>query len=141
FSGEMSVSDEILKRTADSYRRIRNTARFLLSNLDGFDPAVHAVAEEDMVWLDRWIMDSAARLQDEILALYKDYNFHIIYQRLHNFCANDLEGFYLDTIKDRIYTGGTDRLPRRSAQTAIFQVAQAFVRWIAPILSFTAHEI
>ncbi|MEA3299859.1 MAG: isoleucine--tRNA ligase [Pseudomonadota bacterium] len=141
FSGEMSVSDEILKRTADSYRRIRNTARFLLSNLDGFDPAVHAVAEADMIALDRWIMDRAARLQDEIVAFYRDYNFHMIYQRLHNFCVNDLGGFYLDIIKDRIYTCGTDSLPRRSAQTAIFQVAEAFVRWIAPILSFTADEI
>ncbi len=141
FSGEMSVSDEILKRTADSYRRIRNTARFLLSNLDGFDPAVHTVAQGDMVALDRWVMDRAARLQDEIVALFHDYNFHMIYQKLHNFCVNELGGFYLDIIKDRIYTCGTDSLPRRSAQTAIFQVAEAFVRWIAPILSFTADEI
>ncbi|HEY8386822.1 MAG TPA: isoleucine--tRNA ligase [Porticoccaceae bacterium] len=141
FSGEMSVSDEILKRTADSYRRIRNTARFLLSNLDGFDPAVHSVAVDDMVSLDRWVMDRAARLQDDIVALYHEYNFHMIYQKLHNFCVNELGGFYLDIIKDRIYTCGTDSLPRRSAQTAIFQVAEAFVRWIAPILSFTADEI
>lgn len=141
FSGEMSVSDEILKRTADSYRRIRNTARFLLSNLDGFDPATHSVAVDDMVALDRWVMDRAAQLQDEIVALYHDYNFHMIYQKLHNFCVNELGGFYLDIIKDRIYTCGTDSLPRRSAQTAIHQVAEAFVRWIAPILSFTADEI
>ena len=141
FSGEMSVSDEILKRTADSYRRIRNTARFLLSNLDGFDPAVHSVAEDDMIALDRWVMDRAAQLQDEIVELYHSYNFHMIYQKLHNFCVNDLGGFYLDIIKDRIYTCGADSLPRRSAQTAIFHVAEAFVRWIAPILSFTADEI
>ncbi|MAT51000.1 MAG: isoleucine--tRNA ligase [Porticoccaceae bacterium] len=141
FSGEMSVSDEILKRTADSYRRIRNTARFLLSNLDGFDPETHAVAERDMVWLDRWAMDRAARLQDEIRQLYDQFNLHMIYQKLHNFCVNDMGGFYLDIIKDRIYTCGTDSLPRRSAQTAIYHVAEAFVRWIAPILSFTADEI
>lgn len=141
FSGDMAVSDEILKRTADSYRRIRNTARFMLSNLDGFDPALHPVAAEDMVWLDRWIMDRAASLQDELVSLYTDYNFHMIYQRLHNFCVNELGGFYLDIIKDRIYTCGTDSKPRRSAQTAIFHVAEAFVRWIAPILSFTADEI
>lgn len=141
FSGEMSVSDEILKRTADSYRRIRNTARFLLANLDGFDPAVNRVAPEQMVWLDRWIVDRAAALQDEIVALYEHYNFHLIYQKLHNFCVNELGGFYLDIIKDRIYTCGTDSAPRRSAQTAIYQVAEAFVRWIAPILSFTADEI
>jgi len=141
FSGEMSVSDEILKRTADSYRRIRNTARFMLANLDGFDPAVNGVAEADMVWLDRWIMDRAASLQDELLTCYNDYSLHLIYQKLHNFCVNELGGFYLDIIKDRIYTCGTDSLPRRSAQTAIYHVAEAFVRWIAPILSFTAEEI
>ncbi|MFA5630526.1 MAG: isoleucine--tRNA ligase [Porticoccaceae bacterium] len=141
FSGEMGVSDEILKRTADSYRRIRNTARFMLSNLDGFDPAQNAVAESDMVWLDRWIMDRAAALQDEIVSLYEQYSLHTIYQKLHNFCVNELGGFYLDIIKDRIYTCGTDSHPRRSAQTAIYHVAEAFVRWIAPILSFTADEI
>ncbi len=141
FSGEMSVSDEILKRTADSYRRVRNTARFMLSNLDGFDPAAHAVAVEDMVWLDRWVMDRTARLQDEIRALYDEYNFHTIYQRLHNFCVNDMGGFYLDIIKDRVYTCPADSPARRSAQTAIHGVAEAFTRWIAPILSFTADEI
>ena len=141
FSGEMSVSDEILKRTADSYRRIRNTARFLLSNLDGFDPVKHAVAADDMVLLDRWIMDRAAELQDEIVALYDRYNFHQIYQKLHNFCVNELGGFYLDIIKDRIYTCAADSPARRSGQTAIYHVAEAFVRWIAPILSFTADEI
>jgi isoleucyl-tRNA synthetase len=141
FSGEMSVSDEILKRTADSYRRIRNTARFFLSNLDGFDPDRDSVAAADMLWLDRWAMDRTARLQEEIVALYDSYNFHMIYQRLHNFCVGDMGGFYLDIIKDRIYTCGTDSLPRRSAQTAIYHVVEAFVRWIAPILSFTADEI
>lgn len=141
FSGEMSVSDEILKRTADSYRRIRNTARFMLSNLDGFDPAEHQVAAADMVWLDRWIMDRAAALQEELVADYKIFNFHQIYHKLHNFCVNELGGFYLDIIKDRIYTCGTESAPRRSAQTAIYHVAEAFVRWIAPILSFTADEI
>ncbi|MGD9661705.1 MAG: isoleucine--tRNA ligase [Porticoccaceae bacterium] len=141
FSGEMTVSDEILKRTADSYRRIRNTARFMLSNLDGFDPATDSLANNDMVWLDRWIMHRAATLQDELVALYEQYNFHMIYQKLHNFCVSELGGFYLDIIKDRIYTCGTDSAPRRSAQTAIFHVAEAFVRWIAPILSFTADEI
>src|SRR5690606_24048397 len=141
FSGEMSVSDEILKRTADSYRRIRNTARFLLSNLDGFDPAVHAVAEAHMIALDRWIMDRAARWPDEIVALYRDYNLHMISRRLRNCCVTDLGGLYLDIIKERIDPCGSDSLPRRSAQTATFQVAEAFVRWIAPILSFTADEI
>ena len=141
FSGEMSVSDEILKRSADSYRRIRNTGRFLLSNLNGFDPAVHSVATEDMLALDRWAVDCAARLQQEIIADYNNYQFHHIYQKLHNFCVTDMGGFYLNIIKDRQYTCQEDSLARRSAQTAIYQIVEAFVRWVAPILSFTADEI
>ena len=140
FSAEMSVSDEILKRTADSYRRIRNTLRYLLSNLDGFDPDCQAVALDEMLALDRWALDAAARLQDEIIQHYNDYQFHMIYQKLHNFCVVELGGFYLDIIKDRIYTCQVESVARRSAQTAIFHIAQAFVRWIAPILSFTADE-
>lgn len=141
YSGEMRVSDEILKRTADSYRRIRNTARFMLSNLNGFDPAKDAVAFDDMVALDRWVVDAAARLQDEILEAYNSYNFHMIYQKLHNFCVVELGGFYLDIIKDRQYTAKADGLPRRSCQTALHYIIEAFTRWIAPILSFTADEI
>lgn len=104
FSGEMTVSDEILKRTADSYRRIRNTARFLLSNLAGFDPALHTVHTENLLALDRWVIQRTAELQSEIIAAYDSYQFHLIYQKLHNFCAVDLGGFYLDIIKDRQYT-------------------------------------
>jgi isoleucyl-tRNA synthetase len=141
FSGEMTVSDEILKRTADSYRRIRNTARFLLANLDGFDPEQHAVPVTEMIALDRWVVDRAALLQREILAAYDSYNFHGIYQKLHNFCVRDLGGFYLDIIKDRQYTCRADSLPRRSAQTALHRIAEALARWLAPILSFTAEEI
>lgn len=141
FSSEMSVSDEILKRTSDSYRRIRNTARYFLSNLDGFDPAEHLVPPVDMLALDLWAVDCAARLQQEIQLAYDNYNFHLIYQKLHKFCVNEMGGFYLDIIKDRIYTCKTDSLARRSAQTAMFHIAEAFTRWIAPILSFTADEI
>lgn len=141
FSGEMSVSDEILKRTADSYRRIRNTARFLLSNLHGFDPAKDLVSVDDMLALDRWAVGRAAQLQDEILAAYEGYQFHHIYQKLHNFCVTDMGGFYLNIIKDRQYTCQEDSLARRSAQSAIYHIAEAFVRWIAPIMSFTADEI
>ncbi|MFQ5636102.1 MAG: isoleucine--tRNA ligase, partial [Gammaproteobacteria bacterium] len=141
YSGEMSGSDEILKRISDSYRRIRNTARFLLGNLHGFDPARHAVAAADMVELDRWAVVRAARLQASILAAYERYEFHLIYQELHNFCVVDMGGFYLDVIKDRLYTTGADSLPRRSAQTAMMHIAEAMVRWIAPILSFTGEEI
>jgi isoleucyl-tRNA synthetase len=141
FSGEMTVSDEILNRAGDSYRRIRNTARYFLSNLDGFDPAQHAVEHSELLALDRWAIDCAAQLQEEIISAYDQFHFHIIYQKLHNFCVRDMGGFYLDIIKDRIYTCPEDSLPRRSAQTALYHIAEAFTRWIAPILSFTAHEI
>ena len=141
YRGELAVGDEIFKRTADSYRRIRNTARFLLSNLDGFDPAEHLVPAGDMLSLDRWAVDRAAQLQADLDAAYETYQFHQIYQKLHNFCANDLGGFYLDIIKDRQYTTRSDSLARRSAQTAMYHVGEALVRWIAPILSFTAEEI
>ena len=141
YRGEMSVSDEILKRTADAYRRIRNTARFLLANLNGFDPAVNRVAPADMIELDRWVVDRAWQLQEEIVAAYRDYQFHLIYQKIHNFCVVDLGGFYLDVIKDRQYTTPTEGLPRRSCQTAMYHIAEAMARWLAPILSFTADEI
>jgi len=141
FSTEMSVSDEILKRTADSYRRIRNTARFILSNLTGFNPATDSVPVENMLQLDRWIVARTAQLQQEIIAAYDSYQLHLIYQKLHNFCVVELGGFYLDIIKDRQYTVKGDALARRSAQTALHYVIEAMVRWIAPILSFTADEI
>ncbi len=141
FSGDMSVSDEILKRTADSYRRLRNTARFMLSNLAGFEPSEHAMAFDDMLALDRWAVDRAGALQEELLQAYDRYQFHHIYQKLHNFCVVDMGGFYLDIIKDRQYTTQANSLPRRSAQTALYHIVEAFARWIAPILSFTADEL
>ncbi|MDH3712638.1 MAG: isoleucine--tRNA ligase [Gammaproteobacteria bacterium] len=141
YRGEMSVSDEILKRTADAYRRIRNTARFLLANLDGFKPSHDSVAAVDMLPLDRWVVDRAQRVQDDVANAYHDYNFHLVYQKIHGFCAIDLGAFYLDVIKDRQYTMPADSRARRSAQTAIYHVAEALARWIAPILSFTADEI
>ncbi len=141
FSTEMSVSDEILKRTADSYRRIRNTARFILSNLTGFNPATAAVPIEQMLQLDRWIVGRTAALQKEIIEAYDSYHLHLIYQKLHNFCVVELGGFYLDIIKDRQYTTKGDSLARRSAQTAMQHIIEAMVRWIAPILSFTADEM
>ena len=140
YSSEMTVSDDILKRAADSYRRIRNTSRFLLSNLNGFEPA-DAVAWDKMLPLDRWAVDRALQLQEEILASYDEYNFLNIYQKVHHFCSLDLGGFYLDIIKDRQYTTQADSLPRRSCQTAMFHIMEAFVRWIAPILSYTADEL
>jgi len=141
YRGELVVSDEIFRRTADSYRRIRNTARFLLSNLDGFNPALDALPFDEMLSLDRWAVDRAAGLQRELCEAYDNYQFHQVYQKLHNFCALDLGGFYLDVIKDRQYTTQADSRARRSAQTAMYHVGEALVRWIAPILSFTAEEI
>ena len=141
YRGEMRVSDEILERTSDGYRRLRNTARFLLSNLDDFDPAQHRVANHDLVALDRWVIDRAYQLQEEVKAAYEAYQFQTIYQKVHHFCVIDLGGFYLDIIKDRQYTAKTDGLARRSAQTAMYHVLEALTRWLAPILSYTAAEI
>jgi isoleucyl-tRNA synthetase len=141
YRAEMTVSDEIFKRNADAYRRIRNTARFLLSNLAGFDPAVNRVAPGQMLALDRWIIDRAAALQADLRQAYDEYQFHLVSHKLHNFCVTELGGFYLDIIKDRQYTTRTDSLARRSAQTALFDILEALVRWITPILSFTADEI
>jgi len=141
YRGEMSVSKEILDRMSDAYRRIRNTMRFLMANLAGFDPEQHLVATDDMLALDRWVVDRAAQIQQEIIAGYESYEFHQIYHKLHHFCSLDLGSFYLDIIKDRQYTTKADSLPRRSAQTALYHIVQALVRWVAPILSFTAHEI
>jgi isoleucyl-tRNA synthetase len=141
YSGEMSISDEILKRTADSYRRIRNTLRFLLANLNGFDPAQNLVAADDMLALDRWLVAQTLELQDELVKVYDQYQFHVGVQKIHNFCSETLGGFYLDVIKDRQYTTQADSLARRSCQTALFHVAEAMTRWITPILSFTADEV
>ncbi|MBV2091754.1 MAG: class I tRNA ligase family protein, partial [Candidatus Thiodiazotropha sp. (ex Ctena orbiculata)] len=141
YRNEMTVSDEILKRTADAYRRIRNTARFLLSNLNGFDPQQNLLEPSQMIELDRWAVDRTLQLQQEIAEAYGEYQFHVIYQKIHNFCVNEMGGFYLDIIKDRQYTTQADSLPRRSCQTAMYHIIEAMVRWLAPILSFTADEI
>ena len=141
YANEISVSDEILKRMSDSYRRIRNTVRFLLGNLAGFDPAAAAVPVAQMIDLDRWALERTRVLQEEVLAAYRSYDFHLIYQKIHNYCVVDLGGFYLDVVKDRLYTTPAQGLPRRSAQTAMCWIAEAMVRWLAPILSFTAEEI
>jgi len=141
YRGEMSVSDEILKRTADAYRRIRNTSRFLLANLHGFDPAEHILPPEQLLALDKWAIEQARRLQQQIMAAYEKYEFHVIYQLVHNFCAVEMGSFYLDVIKDRQYTTQRDSIARRSAQTALYHVIEAMARWLAPILSFTAEDI
>ncbi len=141
YSNEMTVSDEILKRSADSYRRIRNTARFLLANLNGFDPQRDLLPGDALLALDRWAVATTLQLQNEIIDAYRSFNFHLIYQKLQHFCTNDMGGFYLDIIKDRQYTTRADSVARRSAQTALYHIAEALCRWIAPILTFTADEL
>ena len=141
YRGDLAASDEIFKRTADAYRRIRNTARFLLANLAGFAPDENALPVEELLPLDRWIIGRAHALQTEIRAAYGTYQFHQVHSKVHNFCAGELGGFYLDIIKDRQYTTQRNSLARRSAQTALWHLAEALCRWVAPILSFTAEEI
>ncbi|GAB4177734.1 MAG: isoleucine--tRNA ligase [Wenzhouxiangellaceae bacterium] len=138
---EMSVSDEILKRVADAYRRIRNTARFLLGNLAGFDPARHRVDPSSMLPLDRHAVGLAAALQEEVLEAYQGFRYWQIYQRVHHFCSVDMGAFYLDVLKDRLYTLPEDHPARRSAQSAMFEILEALVRWLAPVCCFTAEEI
>jgi isoleucyl-tRNA synthetase len=141
YRGEMNVSLDILKQTTDGYRRLRNTARFLLSNLNDFDPTTDKVEMHELLALDRWVIDKAYHLQAEIKADYNSYQFQHIYQKVHHFCAMELGGFYLDIIKDRQYTAKADGLARRSGQTAIYHVIEALSRWLAPIISYTADEI
>jgi len=137
---EMTVSDEILKRVSDAYRRIRNTARFLLGNLDGFEPA-DALAPAQMLPFDRWAVDRALQIQNEVSQAYDDYQFMQVYQKVNNYCALELSAIYLNVLKDRLYTTQAESLPRRSAQTAMYHILESLVRWIAPVLSYTAEEI
>jgi isoleucyl-tRNA synthetase len=141
YRNEITVSDEILNRVADSYRRIRNTARYLLSNLDGFNPERDLLTAGQMLPLDRWAVDRAAQIQAAIVSAYEEYQLHVIYQKLHNFCNVDMGSFYLDITKDRQYTTQKDSVARRSAQSAMYHISEAMVRWLAPILSFTADEL
>jgi isoleucyl-tRNA synthetase len=140
YSGELSISDEILKRVVEGYRRIRNTLRFLLANTSDFDPTKHAVAVERMVEVDRYALAMTAQMQAQAAADYAGYQFHLVAQRLQTFCSEDLGAFYLDILKDRLYTCGADSAARRSAQTALWHIAQSLVRLMAPMLSFTAEE-
>lgn len=141
YRSEIAVSDEILNRSADSYRRIRNTARFLLSNLNGFDPATDLVPVNEMVELDKWAVGRAAAIQDEIIAAFERYDLLVVTQKMMQFCSIEMGSFYLDIIKDRQYTAKTDSQARRSCQSALYLIAEALVRWMAPIMSFTAQEI
>jgi len=141
YSGELSISDEILKRVVESYRRIRNTLRFLLANTADFDPQAHALPVADWLEIDRYALALTQSLQQEMVRDYDNYDFHFVVQKLQGFCSEDLGGFYLDILKDRLYTAGKDSRARRSAQNALYQILQRLVRLMAPILSFTAEEI
>jgi len=140
YSGELSISDEILKRVVEGYRRIRNTLKFLLGNLADFDPQTDAVPIEQLLTIDRYALVMTAQMQDEILPLYERYEFHPAVARLQLFCSEDLGAFYLDILKDRLYTTGEKSRARRSAQTALYHVTNALLKLLAPILSFTAEE-
>ncbi|MBP7371097.1 MAG: class I tRNA ligase family protein, partial [Arenimonas sp.] len=141
YRNEMSVSDEILKRSADGYRRIRNTAKFLLGNLAGFDPSRHLLEPENCLLLDQWAMAKARQLHERITDAYNQYDFARVVSSLQNFCSNEMGALYLDVTKDRLYTMQVDSHGRRSAQTAMYAIVHVLVRALTPITSFTAEEI
>ncbi|PZP92426.1 MAG: isoleucine--tRNA ligase [Variovorax paradoxus] len=140
YSGDIAGDEKILARVVDAYRRIRNTLRFLLANTSDFDPTKDAVPAEQLLEIDRYALARAAQFQAEILAHYKVYEFHPVVAKLQVYCSEDLGAFYLDILKDRLYTTAAGSLARRSAQTALWQITQAMLRWMAPFLSFTAEE-
>jgi isoleucyl-tRNA synthetase len=140
YSGDIAGDDKILARVVDTYRRVRNTLKFLLANVSDFDPAKDAVPADQLLEIDRYALARAAQLQADILAHYKVYEFHPVVSKLQVYCSEDLGAFYLDILKDRLYTTGANSLARRSAQTALWTITQAMLRWMAPFLSFTAEE-
>ncbi|MEX0960422.1 MAG: isoleucine--tRNA ligase [Burkholderiales bacterium] len=140
YSGELSISDEILKRVVESYRRIRNTLRFLLANSDDFDPKSDLLPPQEWLEIDRYALQMTARLQQQVAADYESFEFHLVVQKLQTFCSEDLGGFYLDILKDRLYTTGKASRPRRAAQSALYHIAHSLLRLMAPMLSFTAEE-
>ena len=141
YSGELSISDEILKRVVESYRRIRNTLRFLLANTSDFDPVVDGLPVEQWLEIDRYALAMTRQLQAQCEADYGKYEFHRVVQALQTFCSEDLGGFYLDILKDRLYTSAASSAARRSAQNALWHITQTLVKLLAPILSFTAEEV
>jgi Isoleucyl-tRNA synthetase len=140
YSGDLGIDDKILARVVDAYRRIRNTLRFLLANVSDFDPAKDAVPEEELLEIDRYALARSAELQADFLAHYEKYEFHPVVAKLQVYCSEDLGAFYLDVLKDRLYTTAPKSHARRSAQTALYQITHAMLRWMAPFLSFTAEE-
>jgi len=140
YSGDLNIDDKILARVVDAYRRIRNTLRFLLANVSDFDPAKDSVADADLLEIDRFALSRAAQIQADILAHFKVYEFHPVVSKLQIYCSEDLGAFYLDVLKDRLYTNAPKSLARRSAQTVLYRITHAMLRWMAPFLSFTAEE-
>ncbi len=140
YSGDLGIDDKILARVVDSYRRIRNTLRFLMANVSDFDPVKHAVPFDELLEIDRYALSRAAQLQADILAHYEVYEFQPVVSKLQIYCSEDLGSFYLDILKDRLYTTAANSHARRSAQTALHQITHAMLRWMAPFLSFTAEE-
>ena len=140
YSGDLNIDDKILARVVDAYRRIRNTLRFLLANVSDFDPATDTVAFDDLLEIDQYALSRAAQLQADIRAHFDAYEFHPVVSKLQVYCSEDLGAFYLDVLKDRLYTSAPKSLARRSAQTALHQITHAMLRWMAPFLSFTAEE-
>jgi isoleucyl-tRNA synthetase len=140
YSGDLNIDDKILARVVDAYRRIRNTLRFLLANVSDFDPAKDAVAFDDLLEIDKYALSRAAQVQADILSHFDKYEFHPVVSKLQLYCSEDLGAFYLDVLKDRLYTTAPKSLARRSAQTALHQITHAMLRWMAPFLSFTAEE-
>ena len=141
YSGELSISDEILKRVVEAYRRIRNTLRFLLANTADFDADRHMLPTGEWLEIDRYALAMTRRLQAQCAEDYGKYEFHRVVQALQTFCSEDLGGFYLDILKDRLYTAAADSRARRSAQSALWHITRSFVKLMAPILSFTAEEV
>jgi isoleucyl-tRNA synthetase len=140
YSGDLNIDDKILARVVDAYRRIRNTLRFLLANVSDFDPAQDSVADVDLLEIDRFALSRAAQLQADILAHFKVYEFHPVVSKLQVYCSEDLGAFYLDVLKDRLYTSAPKSVARRSAQTVLYRITHAMLRLMAPFLSFTAEE-
>jgi isoleucyl-tRNA synthetase len=141
YRNDTRVGDAILKQVSEAYRRIRNTARYILGNIHDFDPVNHTVDDKDLLEIDRWALSRLEELVKRVLKSYQAYEFHVLYHAVHNFCSVDMSAFYLDVLKDRLYTSPTESLERRSAQTAMYRILEALTRMMAPVLSFTAEEI
>ena len=141
YRNDTRVGDAILKQVSEAYRRIRNTARYILGNIHDFDPTTDTVADKDLLEIDRWALSRLEELVNRVLKSYDSYDFHVLYHAVHNFCSVDMSAFYLDVLKDRLYTSPTESPERRSAQTAMYRILEALTRMMAPVLSFTAEEI